>query len=134
LHVGLLWLRASGCRGIVLITDAFLLLEDDYITLIAASSCCSASQCSPRRVDLEKCLEGTGFTQGVPEYIIDSIALKFNNLPKSTDATAFPEGSPTHPSCWSAVYAMRSLVLSSHVDGCSSHGGATYLPMSNGVK
>jgi hypothetical protein len=46
-------------------------------------------------------------THGVPQDVIDSITSTFPNMTKSTDATAYPEGSPTHPS-WPAMHSAAS--------------------------
>jgi hypothetical protein len=42
---------------------------------------------------------------GVPQDIVDSV-MAFN-MTKATDCTAYPEGSPTHPS-WPAMHSAAS--------------------------
>jgi hypothetical protein len=44
---------------------------------------------------------------GVPQDVVSAVARIFPNLTKSTEATAYPEGSPTHPS-WPAMHSAIS--------------------------
>ena len=46
-------------------------------------------------------------THGVPPDVTSAIARIFPNLTESTQSTAFPEGSPTHPS-WPAMHSAIS--------------------------